>query len=109
MRLNCQIWSDWKTLLSATGDGAFLDIELKVAGLEKITSDLLRRFRPRKGCIVSSFLPDVLHAVHDEDPSIPLGLICEQKAALGHSPPLPIDYVIASEDLLTAAVYENID
>jgi glycerophosphoryl diester phosphodiesterase len=87
---------------------AFLDIELKVAGLEKITSDLLRRFRPRKGYVVSSFLPDVLRAVHDEDPSIPLGLICEHKAALSHSPPLPIDYVIASEDLLTAAVCENI-
>jgi glycerophosphoryl diester phosphodiesterase len=90
-------------------DSAFLDIELKVAGLEKITSDLLRRFRPRKGYVVSSFLPDVLRAVHDEDPSIPLGLICEHKAALSHSPHLPIDYVIASEELLTPAVCEDIE
>jgi glycerophosphoryl diester phosphodiesterase len=89
-------------------DSAFLDIELKVAGLEKITSDLLRRFRPRKGYVVSSFLPEVLHAVHAEHPSIALGLICEQKAGLSHSPHLPIDYVIASEELLTAAVCEDI-
>ena len=89
-------------------DSAFLDIELKASGLEKITSELLRRFRPRKGYVVSSFLPEVLRAVHDEDPSIPLGLICEQKAALSHSPHLPIDYVIASEELLTTAVCEDI-
>jgi glycerophosphoryl diester phosphodiesterase len=89
-------------------DVAFLDIELKVAGLEKIAADLLRGCRPRNGYLVSSFLPGVLSAVHDEDPSIPLGLICEHKAGLSQGRNLPIDYVIASEELLSPAVFADI-
>src|ERR1700685_1362115 len=37
---------------------AFLDIELKVSGLEAITAELLRRFPPARGFVVSSFLPE---------------------------------------------------
>jgi glycerophosphoryl diester phosphodiesterase len=89
-------------------DAAFLDIELKVFGLEKIVSDLLRRFRPRKGYVVSSFLPGALSVLHDEDPSIPLGLICEHKAGLSQARNLAIDYVIASEELLSQGVITEI-
>src|SRR5580658_3765068 len=43
---------------------AFLDIELKVAGLETITADMLQKFAPARGFVVSSFLPEVLQALH---------------------------------------------
>src|SRR5579863_8365603 len=56
---------------------AFLDIELKVGGLERATADLLRQVPPRRGFVVSSFLPEVLQVLHDVDSAIPLGLICE--------------------------------
>ncbi|HEX3740518.1 MAG TPA: glycerophosphodiester phosphodiesterase [Terriglobales bacterium] len=79
---------------------AFLDIELKVAGLEKITADLLRRFPVSQGVVVSSFIPQILEAAHVENPEIPLGLICEHKAGLSHWQHLPIEYVIAHHDLL---------
>jgi glycerophosphoryl diester phosphodiesterase len=79
---------------------AFLDIELKVSGLEGTTAELLRKYPPGRGFVVSSFLPDVLQAVHAEDSSIPLGLICETKAELNRWRELPVAYVIPHWRLL---------
>ena len=73
---------------------AFLDIELKVAGLENITANLLHNLVPARGFVVSSFLPEVLRAVHDLDATVPLGLICETRAQLSHWHRLPVEYVI---------------
>ena len=61
---------------------AFLDIELKVAGLEQQTIAALLKHPPQKGYVVSSFLPDVPRAVHDLDGSVPLGLLCEHRDQL---------------------------
>ena len=61
---------------------AFLDIELKVAGLEAQTLAALRGFPPKKGYVVSSFLTDVLKALHDLDSNIQLGLLCEKRSQL---------------------------
>jgi len=61
---------------------AFLDIELKVAGLESQTLAELRKYPPQKGYVASSFLPEVLRAIRDFDPAIPLGLLCEDAAQL---------------------------
>jgi len=44
---------------------AFLDIELKVAGLEAQVIAALREGAPSKGYVVSSFLPEALRAVPD--------------------------------------------
>ena len=56
---------------------AFLDIELKVVGLEQLTISLLRKYQAAREVVVSSFLPEVLRTVRAQDASIPLGLICE--------------------------------
>ena len=93
-------------VLSRYQTTAFLDIELKVARLEKIAVELLRKFPPRRGYVVSSFLPEVIEAVNSEDAVVPLGLICETKAELSHWRRLPIDWVIphrglAGQDLIS--------
>ncbi|HWJ46922.1 MAG TPA: glycerophosphodiester phosphodiesterase, partial [Candidatus Udaeobacter sp.] len=56
---------------------SFLDIELKVKGLEKITLDLFLRHKPLRGFVVSSFQPGTLKSLRALDASILLGLICE--------------------------------
>ncbi len=58
---------------------AFLDIELKVAGLEAQTVAALREHPPQKGCVISSFLPEVLTAIHELDPHVPLGLLFDRR------------------------------
>ena len=75
-------------------DRAFLDIELKVAGLEKKIVSLIGDVRPQCGFVVSSFLPEVLRTVRDENGEIPLGLICETHAELRYWNRLPVEYVI---------------
>jgi|SRR5882672_7491845 len=79
---------------------AFLDIELKVTGLEKITAELLRKQPPARGFVVSSFLPDALQVIHGLDPALPLGLICETRAQFALWPQLPVAYVISHYNLL---------
>jgi glycerophosphoryl diester phosphodiesterase len=83
-----------REILAHYQDRAFLDIELKVAGLEKITVALLQNYPPRRGFVVSSFLPEVLQAVHAENSRISLGVICETNAQLRAWNQLPIEYVI---------------
>ena len=73
---------------------AFLDIEMKVRGLERITLDLFLRHKPRRGFVVSSFVPGVLKAFRAQDSAIPLGLICETKTQLRFWTELPVEYVI---------------
>ena len=96
-------------VLSRYRDSAFLDIELKVAGLENIAIDLLRRFPPRRGCVVSSFIPGVLEAVRALDAGVSLGLICETKAELSHWRRLALESVILHHDLLDPALAGEIE
>jgi glycerophosphoryl diester phosphodiesterase len=73
---------------------AFLDIELKVAGLERQTLAELRKHPPQKGYVVSSFLPHVLTAIHDLDPAIPLGFLCDSRDQLRDWRETPAEWVI---------------
>ncbi len=54
-------------VLERFADRAFLDIELKVPGLERVTLELLKQFPYGRGCIVTSFLPEVLQRIHAID------------------------------------------
>jgi glycerophosphoryl diester phosphodiesterase len=87
---------------------SFLDIELKVKGLERITLDLFLRHKPRRGFVVSSFIPGALKSLHAVDASIPLGLICESKTQLRFWTELPIQYVIAHQELADAELIRKI-
>jgi glycerophosphoryl diester phosphodiesterase len=73
---------------------AFLDIELKVAGLERQTLSELREHPPPKGYVVSSFLPEVLAAIHDLDQAIPLGFLCDTENQLRGWHETPAEWVI---------------
>lgn len=83
-------------------DRAFLDIELKVAGLDAIVLALLKRYPPNKGFICSSFLGPVLSALHGADTEVPLGIICENREQLQSWNALPSEYVIAHVSLVDA-------
>lgn len=78
---------------------SFLDIELKVKGLERITLDLFLRHKPRRGFVISSFQPGVLKSVHALDGAVPLGLICEFENQLRQWNEIPVQYVIPRLDL----------
>jgi glycerophosphoryl diester phosphodiesterase len=89
-------------------NSAFLDIELKVSGLERITADLLRKHPPARGYVVSSFFPQVLGALHAENSSIPLGLICEAPAQLDPWRSLSVEHLILHQKLATPEVIREL-
>jgi len=89
-----------RDVLARYQERAFLDIELKVGGIEKTVVSLIRDFPPHRGFVVSSFLPEVLQAVRSADQKTPLGLICETHAELRGWGHLPVTYVIPHYKLL---------
>ncbi|MBZ5547463.1 MAG: glycerophosphodiester phosphodiesterase [Acidobacteriia bacterium] len=87
---------------------AFLDIELKVAGLEPQTIAALRQHSPQRQYVVSSFLPDVLTAIHILDASIPLGFLCESRSQLRHWPRSPAEWVIPQVELVDRELIDQV-
>ncbi len=87
-------------VLRLFGTRAFLDIELKVAGLEQEIGTLLREHPPQKEYVVSSFKPEVLTAIHALDATIPLGFICERRDEVDRWRQLPIKWVIPQLELV---------
>ena len=87
---------------------AFLDIEIKVKGLERITVDLFLRHKPRRGSVVSSFVPGVLKGFRDQDATVSLGLICETPTQLRLWTELPVAYVIPHHKLVEPELVRKI-
>jgi glycerophosphoryl diester phosphodiesterase len=97
-----------KDVLARYEHTAFLDIELKVPGLEAVTTKLLETFRPAHGFVVSSFLPEALGRIKQLDATIPLGLLCETSAELQRWPQMPVEYVIVHHKLLGLGLIRQI-
>jgi glycerophosphoryl diester phosphodiesterase len=83
---------------------AFLDIELKVPGLEGAIVDLLRRYPPRRGYYVSSFLPEVVEALYRLDHTLKLGLICSSRTQCAGWTSLALRALFLERSLCSAAV-----
>ncbi len=89
-------------------DSAFLNIELKVPGLEPMIVNLLRKYAPSRGFVVSSFLPEVLRSVRGESSVVPLGLICETKPQLSAWRQSPAEYIIPHHTLVSTKLIREL-
>jgi glycerophosphoryl diester phosphodiesterase len=97
---------DLDQVLARYHTSAFLDIELKVAGLEPALLQSLRSYPPQRGYVVSSFLPEVLLTLRKLDDHLPLGLLCETQPQLAAWPRLPVRYVLPHYTLMDINLYE---
>lgn len=79
----------------------FLDIELKVPGLEESTLAALDHYNLRSGFVISSFFPQILQQLHSLNAHVPLGFLCDRDSALAHWCEFPVDYVIPHVSLVT--------
>ncbi|MBV9073823.1 MAG: glycerophosphodiester phosphodiesterase [Acidobacteria bacterium] len=86
---------------------AYLDIEVKVAGDASAFLAALKDVPPDR-FIISSFLPDVLLAVNDVSPGIPLGLICENLRQLRRWESLPIRSVALYKRLCAPSLIDEL-
>ncbi len=87
-------------VLARYGRTAFLDIELKVVGLEEAVLASLKQYSPQAGYVLSSFLPQVVQQIHKLDEVVPLGFICDKPADFKRWKHLPISHVMPHYKLL---------
>jgi glycerophosphoryl diester phosphodiesterase len=95
-------------VLARYGHRAFLDIELKVGGLESRVLAALRKLPPQRGYVVSSFLSAALLELKVRSARVPLGIICERQSQLRMWHELPVDYVIAQQALVNRKLVEQV-
>jgi glycerophosphoryl diester phosphodiesterase len=86
---------------------AFLDIELKVPGLERPLISALRQHPPTHGYVVSSFLPDVLTELYTLDPNTPLGFLYDREQQLP-PPDLPLAWMVPHFKLVDQKLIEEV-
>lgn len=90
-----------ETVLQHFADRAFLDIELKVPGLEHITLELIRRYNPSRRYVITSFLPGVLQRLHALNADVPLGLICDTRKQLEPAQSLALACIVLHKSLVS--------
>lgn len=95
-------------VLKKYGTRGFLDIELKVEGMEPEVLQLLRDHRPVRGYVVSSFLPSVVLELRARRSALPLGIICDKPSQLRRGFELPVDYMILEQLLVREELVERI-
>jgi glycerophosphoryl diester phosphodiesterase len=95
-------------VLSRYATSAFLDIELKVPGLESDVLVALREHPPERGYVVSSFLPEILLELRARSAEICLGFICDRRKNLDRWRELPVEYVIPKHTLITSQLVQAV-
>lgn len=98
----------FREVLQRYAKRAFLDVELKVPGLESEVLVDLRQFVPEKGYVVSSFLPEVLTDLRVRSAVTPLGFLCDRPDMLAHWCELSVEYVIPQHRLVTRQLVEQV-
>jgi glycerophosphoryl diester phosphodiesterase len=79
---------------------AFLNIEVKVRGLEELVVRAVKRARPQQ-YFISSFLPGVVRKLHRLDQSLVLGTLAQTTWQLRRWRILPVKYVVPHYRLLS--------
>lgn len=87
---------------------AFLNIEVKVRGMEPLVARAVKRVRPRRGYFISSFLPSVVRTLHALDSSLVLGALAQTRWQLRRWNKLPATYVVPHYRLLSPRLIENL-
>ena len=93
-------------VLAKFSSRAFLDIELKVSGLESNTVRALHSSPPAQGFVVSSFDPEILRAVRRLNPSIPLGFLYDEARRSPNFDLVP-EWIIPHVSLVTPDVISD--
>ena len=89
-----------ETVLSRYGRSAFLNIEVKVRGMEEFVARAVKRAQPQE-YFISSFLPSVVRRLHALDSTLVLGALAQTRWQLRRWKILPVTYVVPHYRLLS--------
>jgi glycerophosphoryl diester phosphodiesterase len=98
----------FEDVLRCYGRLGFLDIELKVSGLETTVLASLRDHPPEREYVISSFLPEVVLELKARSAIAPVGIICAKPRQLVGWRKLPVEYVIVHQSLVTRKLVHSI-
>jgi glycerophosphoryl diester phosphodiesterase len=87
---------------------AFLDIELKVPGLESKLLTSLREYRIEDDYVVSSFLPEVVMELKARSAKIQCGIIYDKREKLADWREINVEYVIPHHSLVTRKLVDAV-
>lgn len=87
---------------------AFLDIELKVPGLESKVLNWLRECRMEQDYVVSSFLPTIVMELKTRSAKVQAGIICDTPKQLAGWRELSVEYVIPHSSLVTRRLVQEV-
>ena len=102
----CRHLASLQEVLARLSQRAFLNIELKVPGVEEQLLSALRQHPPERGCVVSSFLPEVLSELRARSETLPLGIICDR--ILPPWKDMPVNYLIPHRSLVTPGLIKSV-
>lgn len=94
-------------VLERYGRSAFLNIEVKVRGIEPMVARVVKRARPQQ-YFISSFLPGVVRKLHELDRTLVLGALAQTRWQLRRWKILPVSYVVPHYKLLTPRLVKKI-
>lgn len=94
-------------ILDRYGRTAFLNIEVKVRGMEELVAQAIRRACPRR-YFISSFLPGVIRRLHATDSSLVLGALAQTLWQLRRWKRLPVAYVVPQYRLLSRRLVDKL-
>jgi len=95
-------------VLQRYGGRVFLDIELKVRGLESKLLHSLREHRMEEDYVVSSFLPAVVVELKIRSARVQTGIICDKPRQLVGWCELNVEYVIPHFSLVTRKLVQDV-
>jgi glycerophosphoryl diester phosphodiesterase len=95
-------------VLQGFGQRAFLDIELKVPGLESKVLNSLREHRMEEDYVVSSFLFEVVQELKTRSAKVQTGFICDKPGQLAAWRESTAEYVIPKHVLVTRKLVEEV-
>ena len=95
-------------VLDCYARSAFLNIEVKVRGMEQVVARAVKRVRPQHGYFISSFLPGVVRKLHLVDRSLVLGALAQTRWQLRRWNKLPAAYVVPHYRLLSPRLIEKL-
>lgn len=87
---------------------AFLNLEVKVRGIERLVHRVVSGLRPQCGYFISSFQPGVIREFHRIDRGLVLGTISQTRWQLRRWETLPVTYVVPQYHLLSRRLVEEV-
>jgi len=87
---------------------AFLNLEVKVRGIERLVHRMVSGVRFQHGYLISSFHPSVVREFHRIDDALILGTLSQTRWQLRRWEKLPATYVVPQYRLLSRTLVEEI-